>query len=589
MYAEFFGLRELPFNNTPDPRFFFSTADHEEALASLIYAVRERKGFVLLTGEVGAGKTLVSRMMLRHFGAHISFAAISHGVHDASDLMEAVLTELELEHKPRTSNAQMVRILQDYLLSQFAQNKPVVLMLDEAQNLPTDAFEQLRMIGNLEADDAKLLQIVIVGQPELQSMFASRELRQLRQRIFRSFHLPALSREDTENYILHRLRIAGAERDDIFASGAIDRIYRNARGLPRLINAICDNALLSAYAADRREIDGEMIEGVARQMMMIDEQADAAAPQPSPRAVQPPAVAHERSALTRPASSGSALQRPVPRPSQRTHAPTRSAPPPHRMNPPRVKSDTATALDSLMTEKLEEFESRLRLRMRYAEQRLQRSEEFSRTGPSVDAEARATLEQLKPLVDTAREATERGQATIQNIAGKEASARKLAARLDGLMGELGDILDSLKAMTARARSEEQSAGDVLERLTTQTRRSRDLADKLAGIVVQLKSDEGAPPQRVVKSAQALATDLTANETAPINAEAVESQLEDVMTQARESFNSLRQIAREQRGDFAPSAQGTADRGPASPGRSIDRSTSRLEAQVQGLLDLVQQD
>src|SRR3990172_5798902 len=179
MYAEFFGLRELPFNNTPDPRFFFSTPDHEEALASLIYAVKERKGFVLLTGEVGAGKTLISRMMLRHFGAGIAFANINHAMHTAEDLLASLCSEFELPYEPGAGNAQLVRTLHDFLLAKFAQNVPVVLLLDEAQTLPIKAFEQLRIIGNLEADDAKLLQIAIVGQPELQRSFQSPQLPQL--------------------------------------------------------------------------------------------------------------------------------------------------------------------------------------------------------------------------------------------------------------------------------------------------------------------------------------------------------------------------------------------------------------------------
>lgn len=262
MYAEFFGLRELPFNNTPDPRFFYSTPDHEEAMASLIYAVKERKGFVLLTGEVGAGKTLVSRLMIKHFGGTIAFANINHAIRDSGDLIESLCAEFELAHDKQASNAYLVRTLHDFLLAKFAQNTPVVLVLDEAQNFPVEAFEQLRMIGNLEADDAKLLQIVIVGQPELQTMFQSNALRQLRQRLFRSFHLPALSRSAAEGYIRHRLQVAGATDPSMFGPRSIDAIQRASRGLPRLINTLCDNILLSAYSADRRSFDASFVEHV---------------------------------------------------------------------------------------------------------------------------------------------------------------------------------------------------------------------------------------------------------------------------------------------------------------------------------------
>ncbi|MCH8243490.1 MAG: AAA family ATPase [Planctomycetes bacterium] len=269
MYAEFFGLRELPFNNTPDPRFFFSTSDHEEALASLVYAVQERKGFVLLTGEVGAGKTLVSRMMLKHFGSQIAFASIHHAIQSGSDLLEALCSEFQLSVEQGASQNTLVHTLHDFLLAEFSKDVPVVLVLDEAQALTVDAFEQLRMIGNLEADDAKLLQIVILGQPELQQRFSSSEFRQLRQRIFRTFHLPAMTRDLTEEYIRHRLTIAGAPHTDFFDRPAIDRIYKHSNGLPRLINTICDNAMLSAYSANCRRMDDEFIENSVAHMMSL--------------------------------------------------------------------------------------------------------------------------------------------------------------------------------------------------------------------------------------------------------------------------------------------------------------------------------
>ncbi|MCP4251200.1 MAG: AAA family ATPase [bacterium] len=278
MYAAHFGLRESPFNNTPDPRFFFATPDHEEALASLVYTVEELKGFALLTGEVGVGKTLVSRMMLRHFGGRIDSATISNTALCADDLLAAICAEFEVTTPLQASRFQMVRALQDFLLAQFAANRPVVLVLDEAQNLPHEAFEQIRMIGNLEADDAKLLQIVIVGQPELRDRFASPNMRQLRQRVFRGFHLPAMKGDLCARYIAHRLGVAGLKATEtsarsrasgatpIFDAAAIDAIQQFSQGLPRPINTACDNALLSAYAAGRKRIDGPFMKDVIAQL-----------------------------------------------------------------------------------------------------------------------------------------------------------------------------------------------------------------------------------------------------------------------------------------------------------------------------------
>jgi len=274
MYADFFDFRELPFNNTPDPRFFFSTPDHDEALASLIYATTQRKGFVLLTGEIGAGKTLLTRMMIRHFANAVAFANINHSVQNPNDLMGTICTEFELPFDRSDSETHLIRILHDYLLAKFAQNIPVVLVLDEAQNISIDAFERLRMIGNLESDDAKLLQIAIVGQPELQAIFAKPGLRQLRQRIFRAFHLPALDRETTKGYILHRLGVVSDSAQNIFSADAIETIFHASQGLPRVVNTICDNALLSAYAADRKRIDSRFVNSVLSQIMLAPDSKD---------------------------------------------------------------------------------------------------------------------------------------------------------------------------------------------------------------------------------------------------------------------------------------------------------------------------
>ncbi|MCH7700148.1 MAG: AAA family ATPase [Planctomycetes bacterium] len=273
VYGEHFQLRELPFNNTPDPRFFFPTPDHEEALASLIYAVTQSKGFVLLTGEVGTGKTLISRILMRKFGDHVAFAAINNAYLTANDLLAAVCQEFNLDVSLEAGNLRLARALEDHLLDQFSRGRPVALILDEAQNLSDEAFEQLRMIGNLEADDAKLLQIVILGQPELRDRFRSPDLRQLRQRIFRSYHLPALTRELCEAYIVHRLTRAGHPDGHVFDTSAVDAIFEFSSGLPRLINTACDNALLSAYSADQTAIDACFVKTVIDQMLDLEQHA----------------------------------------------------------------------------------------------------------------------------------------------------------------------------------------------------------------------------------------------------------------------------------------------------------------------------
>ncbi|HRX86734.1 MAG TPA: AAA family ATPase, partial [Phycisphaerae bacterium] len=188
----------------------------------------------------------------------------------STDLFRCICDEFHIDCAPNDTAADLLRRLQDFLVGRFSDGKPVVLMLDEAQGLSRDAFEQVRMIGNVETDDAKLLQIVIVGQPELRERFEADDMRQLRQRIFRSFHLRGLSREQTEGYIRHRLSVGGAQYPErIFDDAAIDVIFQYSQGLPRLINTVCDNAMLSAYAADQLAIDGPFIQRVIEQMTSV--------------------------------------------------------------------------------------------------------------------------------------------------------------------------------------------------------------------------------------------------------------------------------------------------------------------------------
>ncbi len=464
MYAQFFGLRELPFNNTPDPRFFYSTPDHEEALASLIYAVQERKGFVLLTGEIGAGKTLVSRMMLRHFGTMIAFATINHAIEDGRDLLESICTEFEMHVEAGASSTRLVRLLHDYLLSKFAQNLPVVLVLDEAQNLSIDAFEQLRMIGNLEADDAKLLQIVIVGQPELQQMFATHELCQLRQRVFRNYHLPAMGRQVTEGYINHRLSVAGSADLSTFTNDAIDRIFEFAGGVPRVINTLCDNAMLSAYSSDTKEVDGPFVASVINQMMMSRATSAEIAPKPSayvdlPRVRLEPApqqatpqqrravaVSRADAARTKTPGQGAAAH-PVP-PSQRMRIDRRMG---QVRTPVPVSPAPATA----------------------------HQEQLNHETNTLVSKARSARSELDPLVRRAEALTARAELAVGDLDRREERLRNIDRTVSVVIRELRSLLDRAQRMILSRPAGPQATRQRTRQLAEEAASCRRVVDNLA--------------------------------------------------------------------------------------------------------------
>lgn len=258
MYLEYYGLREPPFDITPNPRFLFFSAKHREALNHLLYGIKERKGFVQLTGEVGAGKTTLCRAMLEKLGDHYVTALILNPVLDADHLMRAIAMEfgLPVEGKDKLD---ILAAINHFLLEQVEQGKDAVLIIDEAQDLTDELLEQVRLLSNLETDERKLLQIVLMGQPELRARINAPNLRQLRQRITVRYHLRPLTRLEVGQYIQHRLQVSGANGAPYFTSGALWRIHFYSKGIPRLVNAVCDKCLLAGFVKQRDSIDFGMV------------------------------------------------------------------------------------------------------------------------------------------------------------------------------------------------------------------------------------------------------------------------------------------------------------------------------------------
>lgn len=258
MYLDYYGLKEPPFDLTPNPRFLFFSAKHREALNHLLYGIRERKGFVQLTGEVGAGKTTLCRAMLDQLGDPYATALILNPVLDADLLMKAIAMEFGLDVKG-LDRLETVASLNQFLLHQVEQGRDAVLIIDEAQDLTNELLEQVRLLSNLETDERKLLQIILMGQPELRDRLNDHRLRQLRQRIMVRYHLRPLQRMEVGQYIQHRLDISGARGAPYFSWGALWRIHRYSQGIPRLVNAVCDKCLLAGYVQQRDRVDYRMV------------------------------------------------------------------------------------------------------------------------------------------------------------------------------------------------------------------------------------------------------------------------------------------------------------------------------------------
>lgn len=276
MYASYFGLREAPFSVTPDPRFFFANASYEEAYATLRYAIRERKGFVLLAGDVGTGKTTLLRRLMAEIEGSTPFVFVFNPSLPFDEILSFTCSELGLDV---SGDGQLARIqaLNAFLLELQGRGATAALLLDEAQALSDDALERLRLLSNLETAREKLLQIVLVGQPELEAKIAKHELRQLRERITLRCRIDGLSASEVGAFIQHRLRSAGTTRDDIFTRSAIRYVARISGGVPRRINVICDNAMLIAYGSSSKVVTSEMVGEAARDLRLGEDGAVAEA------------------------------------------------------------------------------------------------------------------------------------------------------------------------------------------------------------------------------------------------------------------------------------------------------------------------
>jgi general secretion pathway protein A len=265
VYLAFYGLKVAPFDLTPDPRFLFHSTKHREAINHLLYGIRERKGFVQLTGEVGAGKTTLSRALLEQLDSRYSTALILNPVMNVVELMKAIGTEFGLIVN-RRNRLEIVAAINDFLIRQFECGKESVLIIDEAQDLTDNLLEQVRLLSNIELDNRKLLQIVLLGQPELRDRLNHPRLRQLRQRITVRYHLAPLTRAEVAHYIQHRLGLAGANGAPYFTKPALWRIFGYSRGIPRLVNAVCDKALLAGFVEQSENINYRIIGRAVREL-----------------------------------------------------------------------------------------------------------------------------------------------------------------------------------------------------------------------------------------------------------------------------------------------------------------------------------
>jgi general secretion pathway protein A len=271
MYQEYYGLREKPFALTPDAQFLYMSDSHRTAIESLLYGIQEKEGFMVITGDIGTGKTTICRALLDKISKNVKTAVIFNSFLSEEELLESILLDFGFSSKGRTKK-ERIDALNKLLIYWLSEGKSAVLIIDEAQNLSIPVLEQIRMLSNLETEKEKLLQIILLGQLELDQKLQSSELKQLNQRIAIRHHLLPLSRMETESYIYQRLMVAGSQGSMTFSKSALDEIYKFSKGTPRLINLLCDRALLGGFVEQTYHIDGGIIKK-ARESLSGEEQS----------------------------------------------------------------------------------------------------------------------------------------------------------------------------------------------------------------------------------------------------------------------------------------------------------------------------
>jgi general secretion pathway protein A len=266
MYEIFYGLKEKPFEITPDPDFFFSSENHQEGLANLKYAIKEGKSFTVLTGEVGSGKTILIRKLLNQLNGVARTSYIFNPIMNRTDFLEFICRDLGMDIPDGLSDGKLVAALHEFLLQCYEKREKVFLIVDEAQAMDPDLLDLVRMLNNLETSKSKLLNVILMGQPELTDILNTERFKPLKQRVTVRFDLKPLNREETGQYILFRIKKAKSRDLRIFDKGSIDEIYKYSRGIPRLINVVCDNALLTGFSRGAKRLNRGVIKDVVSEL-----------------------------------------------------------------------------------------------------------------------------------------------------------------------------------------------------------------------------------------------------------------------------------------------------------------------------------